>query len=497
MAEQRAAPGTAFLALLAALAAFDLLLLFIRLADVLSAGALTLFPAEGPVLYAIWRIREGFPLYEDPLRPPFTVTYYNPLHYETCAALFSLLRIPAAATPIAGRFVTVATAALGALAQFAASRRLTAAAGHGRRHQAVLALLAIVTWTGGVLPGFWAISIRPDMAATALGVCGVYAALRRFSGGRLSWMFAAGCAFAAAWGFKQSHVALLAATCVYTLLRRRSLRESAVLLLPLAASVAAAFAIGGALYRANPIAAPSLNPLIPSAAIFLYRTAIFGTALLWGCVVYAAAAAIRARTLTLAGIDVAYPLAAAAIALVSDGVLMMKVGSSLNQALELNVAASLVTAAVLTAMTRAPEAERRALTLAASLLLVPMIASNAARLRAERALPPIADERRALVARVSALPKPIFAEDDLLALPWIANSNQYPTVVLDAIFHDEADRRGLLRDGGLDGLIASGRFPTLVLSSASRLRPPAARAGYVLFATIPQARGQPLVILRR
>jgi hypothetical protein len=47
-------PRTAFYVLLAALASFDLLILGVRLASILPGAGVTLFSAEGPVLYAIW-----------------------------------------------------------------------------------------------------------------------------------------------------------------------------------------------------------------------------------------------------------------------------------------------------------------------------------------------------------------------------------------------------------------------------------------------------------
>ena len=118
----RPAAVRGFLALLVLLAALDLVVLAIRLADVASLGRLFLFPAEGPVLYAIWKVGHGHPLYEFPFRPPFTLTLYNFLFYRTYAAIFSVLRIGTDAVPIAGRWITLVFAALGAVGQCAAGR---------------------------------------------------------------------------------------------------------------------------------------------------------------------------------------------------------------------------------------------------------------------------------------------------------------------------------------------------------------------------------------
>src|SRR6476646_3444152 len=89
----------ALLALLGTLAALDLLIFALRLADVWSMGRLSLLPAEGPVLYAIWKIRNGHPLYEVPFQPPFTLTLYNFLFYRTYAAVFDAGRVANDAMP--------------------------------------------------------------------------------------------------------------------------------------------------------------------------------------------------------------------------------------------------------------------------------------------------------------------------------------------------------------------------------------------------------------
>jgi hypothetical protein len=99
--------------MLAALAALDLLILVIRIRSVLSAGSLVVIPIEGPGLYAMWKLRHGFPLYEWPTQPYFSLTLYNALFYKVYAAVFTLLRTPDAATPIVGRFVTLGFAVPG------------------------------------------------------------------------------------------------------------------------------------------------------------------------------------------------------------------------------------------------------------------------------------------------------------------------------------------------------------------------------------------------
>ena len=139
--------------------------------------------AEGQVLYSIWKIRRGFPLYESPLAPPFAVSLYNFLSYDTYAAALALFRVPDAGTPAAARGVTAALAIAGATLMYFAARALP---GARRPDRSIAVLLALLTWTGAVLPGGWTLAIRPDVGAATLDLAGIYVVLRVLRGSRRS-----------------------------------------------------------------------------------------------------------------------------------------------------------------------------------------------------------------------------------------------------------------------------------------------------------------------
>lgn len=510
-----------FVALLAALAALDVLILAIRVSDVVTLGRLHLFPAEGPVLYAIWKVRNGYPLYEVPTRPYFVLTLYNVLFYESYAAMLAALRVSNDAMAIAGRLITLAFACAGAAAQYVAARRFAP-----RSVRVPLALLSLVTWIGCTLPGWWALSIRPDVPAAAIAACGVAAALTAFRTGRHGWLAAAGVAFLAAWTFKQSQVALFAVTCAYVLVWRRSFTELALVAAPFVAGVAAVMLIGGGAYRANVLDAPRLNPLIPYLAFYWYRSVAVTDLLLWGLSLYAIAALARpgsvhgplrsiagvaARSRQIFGADLTYPALATLAAFCAGAVLLAKVGSALNHLLELNVAASLLCAAVLGSAWETPKA--RAVCAAGALMLVPMIAFDGALLldagRIQKALllkswgvdlhlttPEAARTRQQLESIVAGLPHPIFTDDELFAQPWHATGNRYPTVILDHVFYDAASAKGLA-GRGVAGLFEDRYFAAAVIPDSSAFVVPAMRAGYRLARTVPIDGGEPLRILVR
>ena len=520
-----ASPRRLFVALLVALASLDLLVLVLRVSDVVSFGRLSLFPAEGPVLYAIWKVRRGYPLDQWPTQPYFGVTLYNYLFYKAYAAMLGIFRVPADGVPIAGRIVTGAMALIGAGGQSAAVRRLTSIP---RSFRVPLVALSFATWFGAALPGWWSLAIRPDVPAAAISTWGIVAALTAFATGRAGWLLAAGTAFMAAWAFKQSQVALFAATCAYVLLWRRSAKELAFLILPFAVGAGLALALGGAVYRANILDAARVNALIPYLAIYWYRSVALTDVLLWGVALYAIVAIVRPgsalgplRTLAdiplrsrrLFGADLTYPAVMTVLAWAAGAVLLSKVGSALNHIIELNVAASLVCAVVLAAAWDTPR-ERIAGT-AGALLLLPMLVFQVALLRhggggrlaallqleswgTQLHLTTAATmhDREHVEAAFATLPHPVFTDDELFAQPMYATGDTYPTVMLDHVFYDAARAQGLV-GRGVEGLFADRYFGAAVMPASSAFLTPALRAGYRLAGTIPQAAGEPLRILVR
>ena len=108
-------------------------------------GEVPRLASEGPVLYSIWKIRHGYPLYEPPFAPFFPVTLYNFLSYETYAAAFRLFRVDDAWAPAAGRMVTAAFGLAGALLQYLAARALLGSRSDRRQISRYAAVVAATT----------------------------------------------------------------------------------------------------------------------------------------------------------------------------------------------------------------------------------------------------------------------------------------------------------------------------------------------------------------
>jgi hypothetical protein len=510
-----------FVALLVLLVLLDAAVAAIRIGGILSYGRLILFPAEGPVLYALWKVQHGYPLYEWPTRPVFTLTLYNFLFYDVYAWITRALGAFDGALIVTARFVTLAAAIAGAAAQFLASRRLFAAGPAW-----LLAMMAAVTWMGCAMPGWWLFSIRPDVPGTALAALGMALAVRTFTGGSRGWLAAAGVAFLAAWCFKQSQVGLFAASCVYAAFWRRSIVECALVAAPVVAGAALSIWIGGAAYRANVVFAPMLQAWLPHLPLHWFRSIFLIDLLPWAIAGYAAVVLTRplassgwralrempARSVGTFGVDLTYLVVATIVTLVLATLMLSRVGSATNHALELMLAASLLCTGVIAG---AWEARREVVFYAAAVLVVPMLAFDAALLagreqgraatwlqlkvwgdRRDLTTAEAFDRRAALAARLAALPPPIYTEDELFALPWHSSAGRYPAVMIDTLYYEELRRQGQV-ETGVDGLIRQHYFGAIVLPDESKYVPIAIHAGYRLRDTVADGAAHPLRVLVR
>ena len=355
-----------------------------------------------------------------------------------------------------------------------------------------------------MLPGWWSMAIRAGVGAAALDLAGADIVLLALHGKPDRRLPCASAALFAAWGFKQSHVTMCAATAVYLLVWRRSWRQAGLVALPCAAGVALTLALGGALYRANTIAAPALSPLLPLAwfgpARSRFRICCSGCRPPPRRSRCSRARDMPAESLRVFGVDLVYPALLAVAAAVMAVPMLAEAGSAINHAIEPKVCAALVTAGVLSGAA----ARGRAIHAAACVAVAIMLVSQGSRLRAEREIlvdglrgtDGSAASRRATAAMVASLPRPVYAEDELYALPWIANGNAYPAVMPDyQVYHAAKDAHALTDT--VEAMVERRVFGSVAVADTSPLVPLARQSGYDLVETVPQIRDRPLVILRR
>lgn len=427
--------------------------------------------SEGPTIYPVWKAIHGRPVYEPTAAPPFPITWYNFLFYQTYARLLSALGVDGEGILLWGRLLTLASAALGAAGHWLVIRRL-APPSAGPPFRLAAAAVVVVAWFGTNFAAWWPLSIRPDIPAEALVTWGLWAYLRGLDRRSPAAMLAASALFFAAWGFKQSVVWTLFGVSLYTLVRTRDWRLLLPLTLPCAAAMAATFAALGAPYRANTIGVQGQTPMIPRQAIEIFGRISAQNAFPW--LFWAAPLFLRrgaAPGVGPEGRGVGAVATAFACSFAYGLVALARLGSNKNHLFEPYMLGTTLALVALGRFLALPRGRARSIGLAAATaLLVPMALFPAAQLLRPRSFGRIelADAaeyaaRSALARDVDGLEKPLLIFDDILSQPWHSTGGRYPAFVPDPVWYGLARDRGLLEGGGAPAMIRRREFRSLVI----------------------------------
>jgi hypothetical protein len=170
-------------------------------------------------LFSIWKFTQHQPVYTDPHRIPFTVSYYNWAYYELYGsitkAFLHLLHLDAVWIPTIGRFVSLAFTLITGGIFFLAARDFVKG---GFFANPAVAWAWVLIAAFSPLVGFWSITVRPDMGALAFEAAGLYVFLRYLLKPETRLIVVAALLFYAAWAFKQSSVTTLTGSVLVLLL---------------------------------------------------------------------------------------------------------------------------------------------------------------------------------------------------------------------------------------------------------------------------------------
>jgi hypothetical protein len=416
---------------------------------------------------------------------------YNAGFYHLYAAATSGDAPDAPRVARAARALTLGLACLGLAATLAyglmgLSRR--EAGTPSRWVAAAMAFGAVAVVLGG-LPGWWLLSIRPDVGGAACGAVGLAIALCMGTGTKreVAAGVSAGLCLATAWSFKQSCVLILAGLILSALIQRRW-RFLAALVAPVAATVAAFTLLLGPEYRYNTVFATSLagfdfkNVLVLTAHFAIKGVFPLAVSILALVVLPSARWLGRDERITLA--------ACWATTLFGGWAACYRNGSAMNYFFEFGAVAGFLAMILARRVIEAVEARERLATPLLGAIAVAAVACTAldvgrlaapgrfdlVQQRFAAAHDPEMERARALVLAADG---PVYCQPGLSGLAW---NLPFPVYTFDdePFFHRPASRRGLLHGPGMMGQIAERHFRLLVLEpEAFDLLEPARRAGYV------------------
>ncbi|MGA2571325.1 MAG: hypothetical protein ABSF23_12465, partial [Terracidiphilus sp.] len=261
--------------------------------------------------YSVWRFTQHLPVYTDPHRIPFTVSYYNWGYYCFYGTLTNaglrLLHLDAIWIPTIGRLISLAfTFAAGGL--FWLTGREFVKTGFFAKPAVAWAWILIAATSP--LIGFWSITIRPDMGALAFEAAGLYVVLRCLRKPDDRLIVVAALLFYAAWAFKQSSVTMLTGS-VLTLVLFKRWRAFITLSVIWWALVIVTLIVGGPVYRENILFSQQNYPMPFSLGVSnAVRAAVKNPFLLLGLAAIVSSCVRRFRLRTSRPVEAAFTLVA-------------------------------------------------------------------------------------------------------------------------------------------------------------------------------------------
>ncbi|MGD0293974.1 MAG: hypothetical protein ABSB30_08985 [Terracidiphilus sp.] len=477
--------------------ALNLAVYLVRILSVWRYGALFCSTAvESPMIDSVWRCMNHRPVYAWPFAFPFSLSLYNYLFYYVYAVVLRLMGAWDTGILTWGRQFTLLFALVGAVAQWRLVRSLLNLRGFASLFSLAL---AVGLWLCTSLVKYWALTIRPDMAAAALVMIALWVVVRQ---SRFCFAYA-GLLLYLAWAFKQSTVLAFAGLCLWLIFDKRW-RDFALLAVVFAALVAATLLLGTPEYRFSILIAPQMVRGFAFSLPWVLRalgaglTAV-GLNLYWVAAPFLLVIrpvntdtpcpilsvffcgkggkpqhSIRDGSIVRdsgdtnrAGTNVRLLATVFAVALFVGLADMGKIGGTSNYLFEAFAAGStLLQLAVFTVPGR----------LVTALLLFGCL-QPAVQLMGvaigyhhpgKKDMVPIATaaEYRDAVAlhnRLAMLKKPIFTTDGVFALPWYSTDNNALALVLDPNFQEVARSRE--ENGGVEGMLQRGEIPTVMLAS--------------------------------
>jgi hypothetical protein len=427
-------------------------------------------------------IQHGGRVYSDCFTYPYQTSLFNWLFYDTYGGLAALVQPAAQYLPTVLRLLTMAFVVVGLLTSMAGLRRFTVLLGV-RPDAWLLIPLSVVTWFGPII-GWWFVTVRPDLPAVVFAYLGFTIAVITDPDRAPVRLALAGVCFFLAWSFKQTTVGMLGGT-VLGLLVLREWKPAALLSMVFGALVAGWLLIAGSAYWTNTFSAPTLSEWSPDN--------VYTIALLW--LIFTGPYLIAGAAAAFYGLSAeqrkalfhSRPFLRTAVAFLAcmawHALCSGRLGASENYYFESAVLGVTLTAqvylyAVGVGVGIPATGEKRVKFIGLTVLVLLWGAGFTAAVfvpfhkpytKTGEELPFSASLPRpaypeTLLQQVREGPRPIFCDDPLLALQAMG-PGAVANPVLEYTIYLRAEKRGRIRDDGLEGRIRHGMFAALWLKT--------------------------------
>jgi MFS family permease len=403
---------------------------------------------EGAGAYGVYLACSGREVYHS-YGSDTTGYIFNFLFYKTYGFIAGLLGQCGESTPIVGHAITAVLVLGAAVILFSATKQLA-----NTTERVFISSFAFST-----VIGWWAFSIRPDIAgAVALGASVAF--FSQYLRNRyLIYLICAAVFAIVAWSFKQPFLLVVPLMAAWLLIIDRI--HLAVFLAIVLFLGGIVFAVLGQPYIHHTIVLPAAHPFILKGGIACVSLFLAKSAGLWACAAVFAAYCIRQGKPST---DNSFLLSLIVLSFLTMGVLSAKLGAADNYLIPPFIGLLLF---IINNIAQVDNNTKIVgLSAAASLTLIfnlAVFSGLTGKLNLDNSSKaPVLEARRL----VPGLPGPKLVWDEFFALPWVTGDAE--THVFDELI--DFEQASAVPGGDLRGRVAAGYYATVVINEGSRAR---------------------------
>lgn len=426
---------------------------------------------EEESLYTMWKYIKGMKIYTDRHSIPYTASVYNWLFYQSYGFVIKnfifLFSLSISWIPTVGRFFTLVGALIGVFICYASFVNLLKIKDLVLKSVAFSFALLVFF---GPLVGFWAFTVRPDVWSLVFEVTGVFLFWRYYSLDKTKAIFFSALVLYCSWAFKQSGFLTVVAILVFLIVKKdfKALLIFSILMIALYVTT---FLLGSKEYtdtilyhsergfsfnlaiknilKAALKSSPAIFTLISSIVFIIFCKRLKKEILKKDNILFSI-------ILLFTTIIIVFP--ASAMEGAADNYCFMVLYSS-----------SLIAITLLNEIShyKLNENDKDRLIICIGFMIfgwITNIISIMTVFIGYQGVISVYPTHIDMIKKqkcIEKLPKPLFVDNMYLSLPWINPSEPY---VFTNWFYKKERESGVLKDGGIGGLIKKGHYKILLLS---------------------------------
>lgn len=458
----------------------NLIILFMRYTSLIEYGDINFTSGvEGPGIFNIWKVINNYQLYTDPNKFPFNIAIYNYLFYYFYGYSLKLFEFNSTDIMIWGRIITFSFSIVGYYFHSKLLLFITNTRNYSYQFFFII-LLTFLLWFGTGSTSWWVLTIRPDIPAAALTITGLYLFITKYEKS-LIYLFYSSILFYFAWSFKQSYISVYIGILLFLFLKFH-FSKLIMFTVPFISLCIITIYIGGNQYISNLLATSGHQLYINILADNFFQTLALNP-FFWGffpfVIIIRSSFKKQFKLSNITNNELLF-IILAITTLLFTAIFASKIGSSKNHFFESFLIFGSLSIYYLIEFFDIKQLNRTYKYKVTFTIITILILSQFILPLLQITYPNKYGKQQLIVKNefiklnnfyefIETLPKPIFSNDNIIALPWNAGTDITNSAVLDYPHYFISLSKGNYKEENLTEIVLNNEFKTIIFRPVDNL----------------------------